>query len=241
MLSIGDTAMLTDVRHCWKDCTVDVVKRREFSTFSAGPGVKYGDDGTEMAGGGPICFRTWYEDGWTVTLELEHHDGRLVVTRLTVSPENPAAPPPGGITTRRLRGVKVAELMEEARSAAAGMAGGEPYEGDEAATAFGQVWNQTVDVSAALAAAVAKPGRARGDLLPYLDAAVEYVGLLEAGSLAPAKEMAERRGIPRSRVRTWLKIARDKGLLTRPASSERIGGQLTDKARAMLDGLQEDE
>jgi hypothetical protein len=218
---------------------VECVKRRQRSALSLGPSIKYWPDGTETAVTGPPTYEAWFEEGWKVTLELGQHDGRLVVTRLTVSPENPTTPPLGGVTTTFLRTVKVAELVEDARSRASRF-GGEPFEGDESSTAFGQVWNQTLDAAAGLAAAMAKPGRRRGDLIPYLDVAVEYARLLEAGSLAPAREMAERRQVPRTTVRTQLKVARDKGLLTRPSPGERIGGQLTDKARAMLADLEEE-
>lgn len=80
-----------------------------------------------------------------------------------------------------------------------------------------------------------RPGSAgRGDHR-YAAVAAVYVDLLDAGDPSPVVTMASVLHLSVKTVRNLLYKAREKGLLT-SAGRGRAGGQLTDKAKEILDG-----
>ena len=59
---------------------------------------------------------TDYEGGWRVHEECADQGGRLVVTKMTITPTT-AVVPPGGINSRFLRGIQVGKMFEMFRQA----------------------------------------------------------------------------------------------------------------------------
>ncbi|MGI8709714.1 MAG: hypothetical protein ACR2LA_01790 [Acidimicrobiales bacterium] len=79
--------------------------------------------------------------------------------------------------------------------------------------------------------------RGRGDAF-YAALAAEYVALLHGGEPAPVKVLAEQRGETAKYVREQISRCRPRGhgMLTDPPRRGVPGGELTDKARAVLAG-----
>jgi hypothetical protein len=77
-----------------------------------------------------------------------------------------------------------------------------------------------------------RPGRSDAD---YAIVAAEYVALVESAHRSPTQAMADRYEQNAQTIGRWLHIARQRGLLT-DAPKGRAGGDLTDKARRLLEG-----
>ncbi len=92
----------------------------------------------------------------------------------------------------------------------------------------------TVDEASASFIDTQRPGRAGRPDIKYAMWAEKYVDAVEATCGKPmAKLMAENPGFDEARIRNILHQARDRGLLT-DAEVGKAGGQLTDKAEALL-------
>jgi hypothetical protein len=78
-----------------------------------------------------------------------------------------------------------------------------------------------------------RPGRPGRDDRDYAEIAERYVGL--RGSRAPVRDLAQHLGISTPQARNLIYEARRRDLLTRVAQG-RAGGELTEKARGLLDG-----
>ena len=77
-----------------------------------------------------------------------------------------------------------------------------------------------------------RPGRSGRPDIFYARLAAEYIELLRTGS-TPTKDLAEKHHYSPASMRDYLNKARSRGLLTRPQRG-RAGGELTDKARRLL-------
>lgn len=204
------------------------------------------------AGTGGGVDRLWVvlplDEHWDSYVRLEAVEGQPVIAELRVLPtlmDRPGTewlaptlksgdwtpdPPAGGLTSRALRGVHLGRALELAYEAL-----GEFFERER---------NLPRDLPTEFAAdAVAvprRPGSKGRDDQFYAVVASMYVDALERGSRKPVVDAAAalskaRRGTYEpTYVRDLLHVARQRGLLTRPPKG-RAGGQLTDKARQVLD------
>jgi hypothetical protein len=173
--------------------------------------------------------------GWTVSYRLEGQDGEPVVAELRVfpgpspflgCPTTDAQTPRGGLTRRGLRDrvaidealELVPEILEHISAHAEGL--------------------RLADLPADMAAAGIDPhdaGRGKPELW-FAQLAQDYVEARRR-SHRPIEDL---RRLPRYRrysvpsIRDYVHRARSKGLLSRGPGAGRAGGQLTDKARALL-------
>jgi hypothetical protein len=67
----------------------------------------------------------------------------------------------------------------------------------------------------------------------YAEVARAYIGLIAAGSTAPARDLAERLEVPETTARNQVRAARRRGLLTE-TDRGKVGGVLTPKANELL-------
>jgi hypothetical protein len=249
MLTIGAPINQRSRHECWVSCTVFVVTPRKESRISGGGSIVYDDSGgAHFKPSSGIDYTAALDDDspWEVSVHLEVVGGRLVVTDLRVSQRRfrrrNAPPPEGGITSRILRSVRVAELVEEAR--AAGRRQSKPAGGSRALRGADPV-AQLLDAHERAMAQIGKSkggvtGRRRHRDEEYLAWAAAYVACLADGSTTPIAELARKYGVSRDTVRDRIHVARTRKLLTDVPEGARIGGELTDKARAMLAEPQED-
>ncbi|MCU1591975.1 MAG: hypothetical protein JWP11_3231 [Frankiales bacterium] len=222
--------------------------------WAQGSGRGYGPDGV------------WHEhafgDGWRVAVRMQWQRGRLVTTEARVFPDPFAdavartatgagflagreqsddvggwgawlaqteivdAAPDGGITTAVLRQIPLAVLAQQVREAAPRHA--------EALASLGYVdsdWSDAVDQ----VAKNPRPGRTGRSDKFYAQMASEYTARVAVGNRRPVEDMATQMRYSRSTVEGWIKAARKRELLT-PARPGQPGGDLTDKARALLAG-----
>lgn len=82
--------------------------------------------------------------------------------------------------------------------------------------------------------AAPRPGRRGRDDRFYAALARDYVVVLSTSS-SPVADLGEKYAMSRSQVRNLLHEARQRGLLTTPATRGQAGGELTDRARALLE------
>ena len=198
---------------------------------------------------GPSSGDYWVFDSidadWLLAQRVTDQDGELVIAELRViamphterewwwvqhSLEKPeedgfGAEPraaAGGLAARRVRpAIRTGAAIERARSA----------ERRDRRSAFPSSFRFS---DQALEAPPRVGSRGRSDRY-YAEFAAAYVAAIDRGERAPVEAVANELGDGHSRtyVRDTLNIARDRGLLTRPARG-RSGGQLTDEARAVL-------
>ena len=135
--------------------------------------------------------------------------------------------PAGGITTRMLRKVRLAELVGEVRRSGAAhlesISNGPGSAGSIAAAALG---SGLVDGP--------RPGRPGREDRDYAEVAAMYVEALASHPRAPVKRVAELRGEEPTTIRDTLYEARNRGLLSNAPSRGRSGGVLTAAGRAAL-------
>jgi len=163
--------------------------------------------------------------GVPADLDEHEHDWDDVIGGMT-----PTHTPAGGLTTRALRDVHLGRALELAYGQL-----GRAFERGRRHPTF------PVPVSFAEQAVSTprRPGRKGREDRFYAIVAAAYVDAIERGSRTPVVSAAEALSNARSGpyeppyVRDLLHVARQRGLLTRPPRG-RAGGQLTDKARALL-------
>lgn len=226
--------------HPYKDSPVCPNCRREF------PGLR---GGTEVWQEVPIGA------GWTAALRVGVQNGHPIVAELRVFPAEPGVRdagrwsveplgiaeaarfvPPGGLTTRKLRDVKIAEPLVAALPHISGSIASTraAYVGVDDP---GDLPLVVPGMESAAGAGVKRNRAAQVSDRELANFAARYMRLAESPttsrmvSRALAKELGENVG----RVRQLTHAARRRGLLT-GGGKGRAGGVLTAKARALLAG-----
>jgi hypothetical protein len=154
---------------------------------------------------------------WTVTATVVRQGDQLVVSTCTIEPAGDV--PAGGLTARQLRRATLGDLI---RGVSARLAG-----------RLLMAWAPEATVTADDDEAHPRPGRAGRDDHFYAVWAARYAERA-AYTPRPIADLADEHDRPPTRLREYVAEARRRGLLTatRPGRS---GGQLTDKARALLE------
>lgn len=162
---------------------------------------------------------------WRVIVTPRITPAGPVIDSLTIrpSPDPEHAPPDSGLTREHLDRIQVRTLRTAIRNAVALLRGPEhPYR-DRLPVEVWDRWEQQPH-----------PGRAGHPDLEYALLAAKYVELVQT-SEHPVRDLAKAEGRSEPRIRGLLTAARSRGLLT-AAPSGRAGGELTDKAKALLGG-----
>ncbi len=153
--------------------------------------------------------------GWFVEVSFRHDRHGTVAREVKVkqgAPGRPGEP----VTTRMLRSIRLGELQRAAEETIRrGVSAGSLPE--QLRSAFAET---------------PRPGRRGRPPRFYADLAANYVERLS--SPRPVAELAEAMHLSTSQVRNLLFQARERGLLT-SAGPRRAGGDLTDKARRLLE------
>ena len=191
----------------------------------------------------------WVEDslgdGWLVRFRLEWTGFEHVVSELRVFykpdianlwgvPEDqvplslrgvpPAHIPAGGLTARRLRGIRFGPAHALAREALE----------ESIASSFDAEGFRRVLEEARLAQRIALRPARRGHWTDadYVALAARYAAKVRDGVRHPVAELADETSYSPARIRQALKHARDRGWLTK-TTRRRAGGTLTDEALAI--------
>jgi hypothetical protein len=162
------------------------------------------------------------EDRWAMEVEFLVLDGRPYVFAVRVLPHgivemaSTSELPPGGVTARVLRGIKLGEVLDSFRLAERLF----PLEGKDRPYR---------------AAPVVKRGRTPYDDEHYRRVAWLYLRAIQEEPRRPVRRMAKRLNYSDDRVRQWVRQARMKGFLTeaspgRPGAfpGPRLGGNVID-------------
>ena len=193
------------------------------------------------------------DDGaWTGAYRIASQDGQPVLAEIRIYPTDlrrpwtdrqsddgrTGVPPRGGLTARLLRSVKLGHHAAVIRRRIAESAAGGTLKEQRAAESPVQDFNRDIVRSLGFEPPAAgqgkKPGRPRRPDLFYARIAARYVEELEAGNRRPTAAVAESSHFSAPHIRDAVHEARVRGLLTRPPSQGRPGGQLTDRARSLL-------
>lgn len=198
----------------------------EWGIYS-GPGDTRTAWGTRRIGDGLACTAwlelrgsVWEVAGLTVHAERDEvaagpfqrlPNGRPDPAMPTTQDVSSSAPPdaPAAVTARLLRDVPFGDIIEQIRR------------------------NVRAQVPTFAPGIEHQPGRRRQPDEFYAAVAAAYVQALEAGSRSPARDIADARSYSRSMVNNWIHEARRRDLLTE-APPGRAGGELTERARALL-------
>lgn len=129
----------------------------------------------------------------------------------------PMPPPP--ITARWLRDLPVGVIQEVARLGIVDRSTQVRFLEDSG-------WAETLRRAA-------RPGRGGRDDFYFASVAADYVAALRKNSRNPVAALASMRGVSPATVRNLVHEARRRGLLT-PSLAGRAGGELTEKAKALL-------
>lgn len=172
--------------------------------------VEYLDSGGVR---GTIFWNAWLDATFMVELQP---DGRLVGF---------SASGPGGISARRLQRVPVGAMQRAVRAAVT--LAHDPEEDDDGSETIRRLALDFLDRQRPTSSG-------RGDA-QYAAVAAMYVELLDAGDSRPVTVLADRMHFGEKTIRNYLFKARERGLLT-SVGPGKAGGQLTDKAKEILDG-----
>jgi hypothetical protein len=154
---------------------------------------------------------------WRITATFVQQGDQLVVSSCTIAPADGV--PAGGLTARQLRRATLGDLT---RGVSAGLVG-------RVMTAMAPEVTSTADDDEAHP----RPGRAGRDDHFYAIWAARYAERA-AYTPRPIADLAQEHDRPPARLREYIAEARRRGLLT-ATTPGRSGGQLTDKARALLE------
>jgi predicted transcriptional regulator len=124
------------------------------------------------------------------------------------------------VTARLMRSLPIGEIQQVAQAALVTRTG--PWERD-----VPNRWG-------AAFAEAPRPGRKGRDERAYAEVAAMYLALVHGGSKAPLVDLAKRLNYSVSRIKNIIHEARRRGLLSK-SSRGRRGGELTEKARRLLD------
>lgn len=130
-----------------------------------------------------------------------------------------------GITTGTLRNVPLIEQTEAVR---------ELLRKVEATVGDAEV-NESIRRIRKTIEDMPNPGRAGRPNEFYLWVSLVYAHLAKWGD-KPIQELADKVGVSAASVKTWVRAARNAGMLSE-ASESRPGGQLTPRARRLLEGV----
>lgn len=217
-------------------------KRNRTTRKRLGPGF--------VTSGKALWVMLQLDEDWISYIRFTAIDGRPVIAELRVLPtmsqvgtqgdpwlaptlENVdwPTPPDAGLTSRALRGVHLGRAVELAYEHLQKFLQRELRQPRPLPTRF----------TSEAVSAPRRPGRRGRDDRFYAIVAALYVKALEQGSRKPVVATAEmlskrQRGTYEAAyVRDLLYAARQRGLLTRPPKGQ-AGGQLTDRAQALLQG-----
>ena len=180
---------------------------------------------------------------WMVSYRVVPQDGQLVVAEIRIEPgaytedelEGRTKPPvpPGGLVAREVRGaIRTGEALDAARDKLRRL-----YDHAERPAPPNAAFEFTLPEGFAFTREVVdappRVGRSGRPDSFYAQYAAAYVDAIANGSKSPVKDVAVQLNEQPEYVRDVLHNARRRGLLTRPPKG-RSGGQLTDKARAVL-------
>lgn len=158
------------------------------------------------------------DDAWNAEYEVIKQNGQPIIGELHFVPVGQL--PLGGLTARTAR-PSWSLLIDTARELVR-----KAGQGDETGTVTRFEWIEGKPLKR-------QPGRRKRPDLDYARVAAAYVVALRRGSRSPVADVAAAMREQRTYVRDLLKVARDRDLLTQP-SSGRAGGDLTEKAKALL-------
>ncbi len=189
----------------------------------------------------PRLIETVLDNGWMVIQHLEMQDGRRVVGEIRVCPAPPKSPirdgrnpgdrptdgvvPLGGITARLLKTIPVGRpeaLLDDYRDWIAKFFGPE---------ALGRFDKHNAQPNRTRRRA---PKSQRASDRYYAELARDYVLFAHQKSRKPIDQLAVLRGVPPKRIRSHVHLARANGFLTQTGRGK-VGGELTAKARRLLD------
>ncbi|HWT78643.1 MAG TPA: hypothetical protein VN648_07550 [Candidatus Methylomirabilis sp.] len=176
----------------------------------------WGDEGEELL---YLEIRHPSDRRWAITATFQVSLDEFPLVAVALSPAT-LWPPRGGLTAEVWRGVRINDLHSMAQQAARlplGVGLGLKIEVDRRGR-------------------VRRPGRRGRDDLFYAGWAAKYLDSVATGP-APLARLADKEHLNESTIRGILQEARRRGLLTEPPPG-RAGGQLTDKALALL-GIKE--
>jgi hypothetical protein len=160
--------------------------------------------------------------GWWVEYVLSAQQGMPVVSELRITRKGEL--PLGGITSRLIREVKIASHMDEARKLMRATWDW-PEVGSYERHGF---TTRGIEQSP-------RPGRRGHPDVFYAELAAAYVEKLAKGSRRPVADLASgHRHLSAARASELIHRAREKGMLT-PGPQGKAGGELTEKARMLLD------
>jgi hypothetical protein len=181
--------------------------------------------------------RTWflfeYADGWLIALRLAKQQGTAVVAEIHLARgdvfKGPSLEdtdlPPGGLSARRLQGVRLGEVLAALRERA---------RFDRKLKDLGSFFfTNSLGLSVEDLTPPRRTGRKGHPERYYAEWALAYVELLSAGVEWPIKDLAAGRGYSEATVRGVINRARKLGLLT-PSPPGKAGGELTSRATALL-------
>lgn len=183
-------------------------------------GFEHRDDGTvELVDLRLFSRGTVTAIGRTQRVRRTERLGDARLSRTTVGTESHVEglpTPPGGLSYRLLRRLRIGALEAAARR--------QMMEAPKVVAALPKTW--AVD-------AARRPGSRGRDDVHYAEVAAAYVAAFKAGSDRPVVDVAESLYVAPKTVSNKLFRARERGLLTSPPRG-RAGGELTDKAKALL-------
>jgi len=136
-----------------------------------------------------------------------------------------ATVPKGGLTARLLKTVKLGEALRGGLGAMRWVTDGDPEELVDLSESFPR-WRLR-------ASRAKRGGRLRIPDEALVKVAAVYAKSWSGGSPNPVVVTARRLKLPRARVRDWLHLARERGLLI-PAETTRPHGELTGKGERLL-------
>jgi hypothetical protein len=164
--------------------------------------------------------KTVTKSGWMVCEDFAIQNGRRIVRKLTIEPRDDI--PPGGITARLLRTIKIGQLASGLRQKLRQF-----HDEGTAGRVFDEMnWS-------AQSRRRPRPRYSRATDAYYLALAQDYVRLCSAGERTPVSTLAKQRKVQIVRVRSHINLARRNGFLT-DTSRGKPGGTLTEKARRVL-------
>jgi hypothetical protein len=200
-------------------------------------------DGSAVIAGLSVCPATRSK-------EVSLGDGLVGYVPTDEEPLAPGDIPAGGLSARQLRRVNPGELLDIARRAARGRAGEvdpiiERFTAADRSDIAAQLQSES-KAAGAFVAPSSRPGRKGHGLVFYAVWAARYADLVSDGSETPSRRphrvLADRyasEGFSESAIRGIVNDARHRHRLLTPAAVRgRPGGQLTEKAKAVLAELE---